>query len=292
MYVVPELRTQKDLVADVRAMLRDPGRDRWHESEPKRQMNRALEQWHGRVLVPMLYTMAGWETGVYEYDLPDYIRGPIQPQGKVLVPYVGTNGDTRQLVWADLHGWGLEPDGKGGQVLRLQFNEGVVGASNEARLLWWAENGPMPLQEVKLASGIGSTDTTLTLDKAPRVGRAGFVKIGDEWVQYAGTSESGGQLTLQNLVRGVRSTASSHSSGDPVLWGVAVTDPTLWTQLSHQTLAYLHGLFLTAAPSREVEHHQWQMRWYQQQADDYWQRFTPARAPRLKRGRRAGVVYR
>jgi len=115
------------------------------------------------------------------------------------------------------------------------------------------------------------------------VGDTGFIRIEDEYIQYAGVEYSGSDITLSNLVRSVvdGGDGDSHDGGTQVTWCIAATNPSLYTQLLNQARAHLHSYFLTAAPAQETEHHQWQMQWYQQQADGFWKGWVPARQPRI-----------
>jgi hypothetical protein len=39
---------------------------------------------------------------------------------------------------------------------------------------------------------------------------------------------------------------------------------------------------MTNASSHEMEQHQFSVRWWQQQADEFWRRYTPMRSPKTK----------
>jgi hypothetical protein len=294
-YVVPILRTREQLIADVEHRLQDRGNRRWTDGQIVRAINDGLALWHGRVAIPYIYTLAGgWASGTYEYALPSYIPAVrLQPQRRVATAYVSESGSSQQYIWQDVLGWDVEPDGAGGQVLRVRFNEGTVGTSGEARLLYWAENGPLPeVRYVPSGTVDASSTEPILLPAFLDVGQSGYVKWDDEWVQYSGTSDlpADGGTELQNVVRGVNGTAAEDHTGSTgkMDWAVGVPSRTLWQQLYSQTMANLHGVLLSDAPGQEREQHQWQMQWNQQRADEFWRGWTPATGPRLKLSRRSG----
>ena len=66
-----------------------------------------------------------------------------------------------------------------------------------------------------LASAITATDTTITVTNATGLPAAGFIKIGNELINYGYITGS----TLNNCFRGQNNTtATSHASGDTVYW--------------------------------------------------------------------------
>lgn len=66
-----------------------------------------------------------------------------------------------------------------------------------------------------LASAISATDTTITVTNATGLPAAGFIKIGNELINYGYITGS----TLNNCFRGQdNTTAASHASGDTVYW--------------------------------------------------------------------------
>tara|TARA_R110000868_G_scaffold21307_3_gene88535 strand:- start:6489 stop:7355 length:867 start_codon:yes stop_codon:yes gene_type:complete len=285
-YTTPTLRTRTQLIEGIEHRQRNRGNRRWSDGEIARALNDSLLTWSGRVSIPYVYTItAGWVAGTYEYALPSYIPGKMVPQRRVQTPYVNSDGSTTTYVWADVLGWGLEADGSGGQLLRTEFDEGLAGTTNSARILYWAAPGQLPEEDAlpTLNANITSSETSLVLSAVYDVAAIGYVKIGSEWLQYAGVTDDGSNTTLSNLVRG---TAASHTQGDEIDFGVGVPDVRLFSQLQQQTIANLHALTLTDAPGQETEHHKWQMQWRQQMADAFWASWAP-RAPMMKLSRRA-----
>lgn len=293
--IVPLLYTQAWYVNDIARRLRDPGFRRWERREIKRAINDGLREWSGRVAIPYVYTISGgWVSGTYEYTLPSWMPKEITPQRRVVTPYVSEDGSgNEQYIWADLLDWTLEPNTSGSQTLRTAFNEGTVGTPANGRILWWGEAGQLPDaldgEEVGLSAGIDADDTTLTItNPAGYVPNAGYIQIDQEIIIYAGVTVGSSTSTLNNLTRGAAdTTAASHSSGADVLWSIPFVSMQLKEHLDWATMAHLHALPLTESPGRETEHHQWQMRWYRQAADDFWKKWTPNRGPSIKIGRRA-----
>lgn len=271
---------------------------RWTQGELYSAISDAVLRWSGRVAVPYVYTVTGgWSSGVYEYALPIYMGRRIQPQRKVSVPYV-SEGQNSQYVWADVLGWEVEPDGSGGQVLRLAFNEGNTGSAADGRILWWGENGPLPRSASTgypqanhtLGADVTANDSYLTLDGRYFVPQVGYISLGNQWLQYNGYSTVSGATRLLNLVWAIDGTeAASVSSGAAVLWGVAMPVMSLLENLYNQALANAYAYSLTDVNESDRQRQEWNMRYYQQMADEFWQRWTPNVAPRLKLSRRAMI---
>lgn len=282
MQIIPFLLTQQDIMTQCRQRMRDTANRRWTSTEVYNAINDALRMWSTRVQVPYLYTLpGGLSYGVYTYALPWWITPPIDVEAE-RVFFI--NGTPVQLAagiatYQDVPSYHLEPDGNGGQTLRL---EAFPYATN-ARVIWWGFNGPVPQVVPTLNAGIGASDASLTIATSPDIRQAGYVKIDDEWMQYAGYAKSGSTTTLQNLERGINgTTAASHSGAASVYWGIAVHRDDLYGQLVEQVMAQLHNLFLQDASPKEIEHHTFQVRYHQQLADEYWHKYTPNRAMKMR----------
>lgn len=284
MQIIPHLITQADLYTRIRERTRDTANRRWSQKEVYNAINDGLTRWSNRVFVPFLYTVTGGFTlGDYDYTLPWYISPPVDVQiyrqHYVDGLPIQTN-DGSMSTWVDFPAYRLEPDGSGGQVLRLE----VVPYDTDARIVWWAQNGPVPATLATLNANISSTTaTTCTFGSAPVIGPAGYVKIDDEWLAYAGYTQASSVTTLQNLVRGVNgTTAATHTSGATVYWGIAAHRPDLFNQMYHQAWANMHNLFLQDASPKEIEHHTFQLRFHQQMADEFWKNYVPNRTGRMR----------
>ena len=271
---LPHLRKQSSLLANLRAQLREPSASKWTDAELYNCMNRALDTWVGRVSFPAVYTITnGWVASTYEYSLPWYIGTAIRPQEK-------PSGDDE---WRDVIGWELWPGAAsdGGNVLHIQAPE-----TSSARVIFYAQNGSMPTEiTTHTTTGVLTSSTTsVTVNNAAEtdVGTVGYIycedtgPVREEWMQYAGPTVSGDDVTLPNLVRGLQgTTASAKASGVVVQWGVAAPRVDLFQQLIYASATFAHALFLSSAPANETEHHQWQMRFFDEKADMFWRRWTP-----------------
>lgn len=286
--IIPYLRSQSQLLADVRARMRDAGKARWTDPEVYAGLNEGLLHWYRRVSIPHLYTIpGGWVSGTADYSLPAYIRGHIDPQQRrysshwLQVSGISSEADT----WVDVQGFTVEPNGSGGQTLRLDFSP----ATDDGRVIWWAYNGQLPTTIPTLNAELSSSATSLTLASAvDDIDDAGYIRIGSEWLHYAGVTRGASTTTLSNLLRAVNNTtAATHSSGADVLWGVGAHRPDLYNQLYDYVRGYLHGLFLTNAAEAERAHHERLSLYYTQQADMYWRRYVPNRKTKLRLGREA-----
>lgn len=287
-YTAPHLRAQNTILDELEARLRDTSNARWTDAELYRAINDALLRWSGRVSIPYLYTLSGgWVSGTYEYSVPDYLGTRIQPQRRVLSPYIDTTTNTTQYVWADVRGWDLDPDGSGGQNLRTQWNEGTPGTTSDARILWWGENGPVPVTIPTVQTEIDSDDTSLVLSAVVDVGQSGYVKVDAEWIQWSGYSDDGSNTTLTNLVRAVNgTTAATHTASTSVYVGVAMPELRLLEQLYHQAMANAYAYGLTDINETERDRYERNMGYYQQLAEEFWMRWTPT-PPRMRLTRRA-----
>lgn len=283
------LRPASELLSRIKTSMRDSANDRWSDAEIYNSINRAIDFWNGRVYIPMLYTMT--EAFAYdqnEYSLPNYIKPPLVPQRKV-ERYFWQDFDTSEgeYGWTDIHGWKLYPDGSGGQHLYVEVLEDRF-TIDTGRILWWAEQGHVPESAVTLQAGINSTDTSLTIASVLDVGETGFVKINGEVFQYSGIDQDASTTTLTDLLRGIDgTTAATHSTSDPITWMIAYPDMGLVSVLQAQAQAYMQHFYMTDSSARETTHHQWMMRWEQQQVDTFWAGWIPNRPPAMNLSREA-----
>ena len=271
------LRSQTEILSQLETLLADTANDRWTHANIYAAMNMALDQWRGRVQVPMLYTISGgYVGGTHEYSLPDYIDGPITPQQKHYINdwyrFTGLSDDS--LIWTDILEYTIEQTASGGRMIRFNYQP----YEDAGRVLWWGHQGPVPTALPVTSATIDSDDTSVTLTTKPTIGKAGYIKIDSEWMQYSGVTEAASTLTLTNLLRAQNGTAAaSHTGGATVTWGVAMDDPGLLRQLSDQARTHLMEMWLSNPSSRETAHYEKQMVFYQQRADAYWRRYTSGR---------------
>jgi hypothetical protein len=85
---VPYLRTQSELLTEVKAKTRLGATARWDDDQYYYALNEVLYTWADYVKLPRIYTITGGFTASnYEYDLPVYIRPPLFPQLERRIPY-------------------------------------------------------------------------------------------------------------------------------------------------------------------------------------------------------------
>lgn len=288
MITLPFLKTQTELLQDMRRRMRDPDGARWPDHEIYTGINDCLLTWHNRVTIPHLYTISGgWVAGTIEYTLPGYIRGSIDPQQRrYSSPWPNVSGiGIEATTWVDAQAFSLEPDGSGGQILRFDFNP----ATDDGRVIWWQPNGPVPLTAPALNAGIDADDTSLILSSAVTdVSDAGYIKIGSEWLHYAGVTYGASTTTLSNLLRGLNeTTAATHNSAATVAWGVGCHRADLFGQMYNYVRGFLHALFLTDGAESEKTHHERQAMYYADMARGFWRSYVPNRKPKMRIGREA-----
>ncbi len=287
---IPHLRPQNTIQSELEARLRDTSNARWTDAELYRSINDAILRWSGRVSLPFVYTITGGGVnGTVEYSLPDYMGKRIQPQRRVYASYVNEDDETYEFVWADVQGYSVEPDGAGGQKLRLQWDEGALGTTSDARILWWGEQGTIPVTIPTVQTTINSTATSLILSAIVDIGQSGYVYVDKEWIEYSGFSDNGTYTTLTNLVRGINNTtAASHTqSSASVYFGIAMPELRLLENLYFQSMANAYAYGLTDSNETERTRYEWNMRYYQQLADEFWMRWMPTVSPQMRLTRRA-----
>lgn len=270
-------RAQNDILADTQAERRDTGADRWSATEIYRGLNRALDEWDGRVSMPMLYTIpGGWSAATDSYALPAYIHGTVQPQ----VRYAPVSDFSTETTWVNLRMYSLEPDGLGGTVLRVRVSGSGPQLTSDGRVIWYAKNSRVPLAPPALSAELSATATTLTVNAAVEVGDTGYLKVDSEWMSYAGVTRGASTTTLLNLQRALNgSTAAIHSAGATVYWAVCAPSQRLFGVLLDQVFVHLHGLFLTDGSNKTTEHHERQMLYFENRVKEAWRRHVPAHSP-------------
>lgn len=280
------VRSQTEILADVRRRMRDPQAVRWTDPEIYGAMADAMLTWHDRVIIPHVYEIpSGWTSGTARYALPSYVRGLLDPQQKRFTSdWLQASFSTRtEDMWVDILNFEVMPDGDGGWV--IQFPDYLD--AGDGRIIYWTHNGPPPLALPTLDGAITSSATTATVETTESLPEVGYIKIGSEWLHYAGTAVSASSVTLSNLLRGLfGTTAASHSDGASVAWGVGADTMDLFQQLQHYIRAELHALFLTDAAETEQATHERMRLHYLDLSDRFWMTYQPARPPHLRFDRR------
>lgn len=288
MFTQPILRTATELRDWMEVLMRDTANERWSANEYLYTLNQVLYSWERRVRLPALYTLTdGFTAGTYEYDVPNFIKPPfiVEMRENVWgIELENEDGDETEYTWVRPPSYTLEPDGDGDQKLRLHGHT----YSTDARIIYHASNGPVPITAPTLSADITATSTSLAVNSAVTVGDTGWVKVDDEWIQYSGVARASASVTLQNLERGIyETTAAAHTSGTTVYWGVAVDTDALWGQLRNQWESELHRMFLTDGSEGERRRHQEQIMYLKGQIEDFWRmHYTPQPVHRIALGQR------
>lgn len=285
------LRDQATILADVKARLRNATNARWPNAEIYGAVNDALTTWHGRVSVPVIYTIpGGYSNGQSEYILPSYIDArTIVPQMRRTVPWVtwGQLDVNDTQVWVDVPGWTVAPNEDGDWVLHFD----VPPYSVEGRILWYMANGSVPATPPTTSGSTDAAATSVVLGSVVDCWDSGFVRAGNEWIQYAGVTRAS-TTTLVNCLRGLDYgvAAATISSGTTINWGVVMPRLGLYRVLIDQVALYLHELYLTDAATKETQIHQQMVGFYQARIDKFWKNWIPLRRPRVILDRRFATV--
>ena len=317
------LRGQDELLADIEARLRDTGNARWSDDDIVGAVNRALQQWAGRVApsamydgpfsypslapVEMVVEQGGtleiepgaaltleatipqwfWPADTYEVQLPAWMGDDVRPQ----LQFASAPGSLLPQAWRDATSLEVEPSADGGRTLRLHRLPSTNTVMSCLRLLYYVTNEALPLPSLTrtLAQGIDTNATTLTIGAVLDVAPAGWVRVDKEWIHYRGVARAATATTLQSLVRAQYATeGASHNAGAVVYWGAGAPNWALFDQLRDQACAFCHELFLNSAAAKERDLHERMVSYYQGRADMFWRRYAPVRAPRLKLPQYAG----
>lgn len=259
---------RETLIAQVRAMLRDVAGERWSATEFELAINQVMADWVGRVSVPVS-APATFVAGTLEYALPEYVQGGggLHPQWR-----------DDEGIWHDYMAYTVQSDGEGAFLLRFFGDPG----SRVGRMIYWIANGMWPLGDSVLAGSLASDGESVAIS-AENAPAHGFVRIGDEWVQWAGV-ERGATVRLLNLRRGQYGTvAAAHNAGAGLEWGIALPSAELMQVLGYQLAATLHRMYLSDGSAQERSQHERMVAYYDGQVMQFWRRWTPRR-PRVRVG--------
>lgn len=265
--------TQSELLAIIEARIRDASNARWTDSEIYQAINQGIRKWGDKVVIPFVYSLSS-SSSDREYQLPYYVHGIIDPQFKA------TNSD----IWQDFPGaCTIVDDGTGSRLLQLAF----YPKNSSARIVYWARNSPVfvpsGLTLPTVSGTLQANETSLTISSVQAgIADTGYVKIDQEWIGYAGRVAGATTTTLNNLIRGCFGTTAASHSSSIINMGIVVHRDDLYEQLIAQTLANLHSLYLSDASTTEKEKHQWAMRYFQQQADEFWRTYKHPRPTRFR----------
>lgn len=274
------LRTANEVIASVRALMRDATPARWSVVEMQQAINQALRTWAERVWVPMTYEVpGGWAANQNAYVLPAWMPLPVQPQYKR-----SPTGD-----WIDLTYFDVESNAQGQHVLRWA----VPAAAGPARILWQYRNQGIVVQAsaVTLFADNG-TWLDLVIGFNAIIPPMGIVRVQDaanerEWVLYQRVLDG----DLYDLTRQFNGSPSVVGAvAVEVMWGIAATRLDLFDQLHRQVAAnlhemYLHGVSSSSASARSA--HQQMVSYYRQQEAEFWAGYHDYQSPKLKLNRKA-----
>lgn len=267
------LKAQNAILADLRARVRDNGAERWTDAECYGAINDALLTWQERVRIPHLYTISGgWLSGTLEYTLPDWIRSnAIQPQMKGLAQSALSYRLTSE-TWQDIPGWRIEPNASNGRVLKFS----VSPYSTDGRLIWWGSNMPLPIAIPATSGSTAADATSMVLAGVVDCHEYGWVKVGTEWIQYAGVDRGATTTTLTNCVRGLAQGGSAGviSTSTSVYFGIAMSKTELYRVLMDQAIVHLHELYLGNASSKEKQTHQELIGFYDGRVREFWKNWS------------------
>jgi hypothetical protein len=290
------LRAQSDILAEIKEEINPTGvGNLWTDRQIYRAMNRALRDWAGRVMFPRLYTFPdGFSSGVYGYSLPSYIRGPIQVrQRSTIFGYrTGVQITDDFSTWIDIPHGSMDPTNTTGDS---EFRFHSYPYSEDGQILWWMENGPVPVTTAlpTLDDDIDSDDTSLgynTPNPSYPIPENGWVKVGEEFIAYSGVTRTDTLISLLNLGRGVLATsATTHTGGDDIEWCIAADSERLWEQLIMNTIAILHMSPLHRGTAEDRANHEKMTNYAKGIADGFWRMsgYVPARGPKVVLDQRA-----
>ena len=270
------LRSYPELLADIEVRFRDTGNARWSEAEIVACLNRALEQWDGRVSTPVTYDVTSSVTG-YEVAIPRWLNNVDFEPCRYLDEY---DGYVPYPAWQTR----LDDDAK---TMYLSFPG--YQAAETVRLLFHMRNSKAPATAPTLSGNHAADATSFTLSGAVDVGELGFVKINSEYILYR-VAQNITPTVLGSISRGLANTvAAAHSTGATVNWAIGVPHMALFENLRDQACAYLHEMFLNDGSQRERSKHESMVSYYQQKADGFWRRHAP-RPPRWQMAPQAGTI--
>jgi len=269
------LRTQTALQNEISRMNRNQSESKWTEREILISMNQCLQMWSEKVKIPFVYTITdGWSSSTLTVDLPDYIDAAwVRPQ--MLVTNTGvTESDVSLSTYVPMKGYEIEPNATGGWTLRIRQQ----AYSALGRIIYWMSPGRIPESLAVVATDSG-TSITVTTDDGD-MGRCGYVKINNEWIQYSGFATDGTTVTLSNLVRAMNGTTeATHSTSDVVEWGIPVDKMGLYNHMVNQCVATMHTMSIMSESTADRENHQFILRYSQQIADEFWRGYVCAYEP-------------
>jgi hypothetical protein len=267
--------TQARTIADIRLEIEDILGDNasaWSDARYRRAINRAIRELSNKVLVPTIYDLSSaWSQTEYAYAIPAWLdTSTIEPEWR---------NQTAPYTWKAVPGYTIERQADGQTYIRFQ----TAPFQASGRLRYWHPNTPAPLTDPLLNATITAVQTTLvTKTKLTDAEPNGFIKIGDEFIQYSGITQAASNTTLNNLIRGIAGTvAAPHTADDQMYWALMVDEPIIYTAITYLTLTYMHEMYLNESAARNQRHHQEMIAYYRAAADTILRQYVPSVSPRF-----------
>ena len=265
------VRTLTDIKDDLDDTL-EAAATNWTPQRFRRALNRAIREISNKVLIPTTYTLAtAWDADTFAYVLPAWIdTNALEAEWQ---------SATDPQNWHALHSFTIERGTDGLNYIRFQS----APFDATARLRYWHANGVAPITDPLLNAQIAADATSLvTKTKVTGIEPEGFIRIEDEYIQYAGVTQGASTTTLSGLIRGVAATtAAIHAADAQINWAIAVDEPIVFTAIEYFTLTALHEMYLNESAARKKRHHQEMIAYYKNAADVIMKQYVPAVSPRF-----------
>ena len=190
------LRSQSVLLDGLKARTRDTSSVSWSDTEMMMGINDALLGWANRISCPMVYAPGTtWPENTYYVTLPTtWSRGTLNCRCGPVTTSPGFRTPESHYRAGDRH---------------ARYS-GSWKNDSLWQLIFYVENGQLPVTAPTLDADITTASTTLSVSPAVDVAPAGWILIDSEYISYAGVESArvaqfflvwGGQLTSQRLVR-------------------------------------------------------------------------------------------
>jgi hypothetical protein len=242
-----DLVPQTQLRDEIRTLMRDATGARWSDQEIYSALNMALYRWRDKVSIPQLYALE-FSDATYTYALPRWISPPF----RVILEDDQVYDATNYTVLPGATGW------------TLQFLQ--VPPDGDGYVVWNLRNGQLPTALPELGEALTDVETDADLDDTYDLPQTAYIRIGSETMLYTGIDG----VTLEELTRGVLSTAAAHDSADTVEWCAAIPNAALRTVLLDETRMRLHEMYLSNGSPKERDFHMQMISYYQANVDKFW----------------------
>lgn len=262
-----QLMTLDAMLASISIQAMDEGDDQWPLRNKKEAVKSALRSWDNKVLIPHVHDLDALSSSNGVMSIPSWVDTRYLD-----VLFYRNDQWMPSLYWDDVS----DDDGPSIQVHSLP-------AGTRIRLNYWLPQCVIPVIKPIVVSDNDSEFTINTQDAIPPYG---YIYCESEWMGYSGIDDVGQEYVLKNVRRGLNSTRkATHLSGTDVQWGIAADRADLYNVLQDESIAWLSKQLLFSHRAVNVEDHRWNMRYNDQAREEFWQKYTPSRAPRVKLSR-------